>query len=616
MAATKSVVIYTRYSTDMQREESCEDQARMVRGSLTKMGIDHGSAVVIEDKAIPGSRDDRLGFQEVLAMSGRGEIAILAVDEQSRFSRGGNAYSLIQDLVYGGGRFISTSEGIDTTQNGWKLRIKVGEINNEQSTDLTAHRVRRGMEGRVLDDGSAGDFPYGYESYYIDPDAALRLLGRGPKPKKEIRIREEHAAWVRTIFEWFAVHCKSMTQIAKDLNFQQAARRERVRVLPWRAYAVREILTNEKYIGDWQWGKSKTIRNSHGKKKYVPVDDPKAITIRTREDLRIIDDNTWQATVARLARNKSISGRKPGQKPRGWFQPGHDSGSKHILSGLLVCSECGHRLFRNGAGDNCTMYCPQARIGECGMKFSVKVRLAEAAIVNCIGDFLRGSDAWLDRTLARTRELVRTAIDHVPAELATVEKQIRDKDAAAAELVKQLAEVGPAKDIIRRELDKLATTLDDAKRWREQLQASIIALDSLPNADWFRDQLRSLPDICQAEPGRTGNFLRRIVGSVSAYPILMPGKVRGYTQLRFRIQPWRALLALGDGSIPASLASLVHDTDDQELPQIVLDIGGPTKSDRLRPIVAEMRQQGLTVPQIAKQLGENVHNIEAYCRRR
>lgn len=42
-----SIVIYTRYSTDMQSTQSCEDQERQVRLGLKKLGIDDGAAVVI-----------------------------------------------------------------------------------------------------------------------------------------------------------------------------------------------------------------------------------------------------------------------------------------------------------------------------------------------------------------------------------------------------------------------------------------------------------------------------------------------------------------------------------------------------------------------------------------
>ena len=64
----------------------------------------------------------------ILAMIQRKELAILVVDDQARLSRAGNAASFVQDLVFAEGRFISTGEGIDTTQQGWELRVKALEM--------------------------------------------------------------------------------------------------------------------------------------------------------------------------------------------------------------------------------------------------------------------------------------------------------------------------------------------------------------------------------------------------------------------------------------------------------------------------------------------------------
>ena len=86
------LVIYTRYSTDMQNPQSCEDQERKVRQALEQMGIDHSSALVLHDDGIPGTRADRPAFVQLIEKINRGDVRILAVDDQSRFSRGDNAF--------------------------------------------------------------------------------------------------------------------------------------------------------------------------------------------------------------------------------------------------------------------------------------------------------------------------------------------------------------------------------------------------------------------------------------------------------------------------------------------------------------------------------------------
>ena len=183
-------VVYTRFSTEMQRSESCEDQEREVRQGLALKGIDAADFEVIDDLAASGTKNNRLQFDQLRDRIQRGEINILAVDDQARFSRADNAFSFITDLAYAGGRFISTGEGIDTKQEGWELRVKVMELHNSTTIRELGRRVRRGQLGRVLDDGSAGDFPFGYESFYIDPNWA-EASRRGPKPKKGVRIFDQ-----------------------------------------------------------------------------------------------------------------------------------------------------------------------------------------------------------------------------------------------------------------------------------------------------------------------------------------------------------------------------------------------------------------------------------------
>ena len=107
-------VIYTRFSSDMQSPKSCTDQEREVRQALDRMGIDHTNAVVIYDQAESGTKTYRDEFQRVDEMRQRGEIELLVVDDQARLTRACNAFAFITDLVYSGGRFISTGEGLPT----------------------------------------------------------------------------------------------------------------------------------------------------------------------------------------------------------------------------------------------------------------------------------------------------------------------------------------------------------------------------------------------------------------------------------------------------------------------------------------------------------------------
>ena len=99
---SQKVVIYTRYSSDLQSTRSCVDQEREIRGGLAQKGVDHSEAVVIYDEAESGTKTFRNEFVRLQQMVLAGEVSILAVDDQSRLTRADNAFAFITDLVFAG----------------------------------------------------------------------------------------------------------------------------------------------------------------------------------------------------------------------------------------------------------------------------------------------------------------------------------------------------------------------------------------------------------------------------------------------------------------------------------------------------------------------------------
>src|SRR5580704_8491793 len=121
--ATKENVIYCRFSSEMQRTESNADQERRSRDALHQKELDHLEFRVIADEAMKGTSETRPGLVEIKELIRAGRLGILIVAEQSRLSRGDQTTSLIKDIVYQGGRFISVGEGVDTEKKGWELIV-------------------------------------------------------------------------------------------------------------------------------------------------------------------------------------------------------------------------------------------------------------------------------------------------------------------------------------------------------------------------------------------------------------------------------------------------------------------------------------------------------------
>ena len=219
-STARLIVIYCRYSTDMQREQSCEDQERECRRHLQRMGIDHTNAVAIHDSAISGLKEDREGFTKIMAMIEAKQIAILVVDEQSRLSRGHFVSAIVADLIFCEGRFISVNEGIDTDREGWQELVGFSAVRHSMSSTDTARRIRRGQIGRLHSkSGVAGSFPYGLRSRYAEGDY-VEQLKNGRRPLKEAYVCEQEAEVVRWVFQ-SVLDGMSYGQIARSLNERQ-----------------------------------------------------------------------------------------------------------------------------------------------------------------------------------------------------------------------------------------------------------------------------------------------------------------------------------------------------------------------------------------------------------
>ena len=587
------LVIYARFSTDMQNPKSCADQEREVRDALTRMGIDHAQALVIHDDAESGTKTFRDEFARLAEMVERKEIRILAVDDQARFTRADNAFAFITDLVYAGGRFISTGEGIDTTQQGWELRVKVMELHNSTTVRELGRRVRRGQLGRVLGGLSAGDFPYGYEAYLLHPEQ-VTLDRRGPKPEKGIRICEAYATWVRWIFDRF-IEGWSIGQIVRGLIERKAPLRQRKNGAKWSAQRVRKILANEKYVGVWRWGWTATLRNSKGKTRQQSVPAGQGVT-HQRPDLRIIEQAVWDKAQRRLRELKDLFGQKVGQKPRGpkvhhlQVYPGS------LLGGLLFCGLCGRRLWYHRSGPRHYFGCPNRGGGDdaCKLTTTIAVAKAEKALLDFLSSLLLSWPAWVAKALAAMRRVIQETATRIPAEVTADEKRLAQLEKQIENWADSLAEVRS-----QTVANRLAAAEVEAENIRKRIEhgRQMLAVPvEMPDDAWVATQLKDLASVIRQDERRAAILLRKILGKVYAFQVLPPGKERGYAYLRFKVNGWEVLRAILDGHIPDGiLARLIPDPQGAEglSDEFQIDLGSPSRMDDWGPKIAEMRAKGV-----------------------
>ncbi len=586
----------------MQNPKSCADQEREIREVLTRMQIDHSEALTIHDDAESGTKTFRDEFTRLAEMVERKEIRILAVDDQARFTRADNAFAFITDLVYSGGRFISTGEGIDTTQQGWELRVKVMELHNSTTVRELGRRVRRGQLGRVLGGLSAGDFPYGYQAYFLHPEQ-ISADRRGPKPEKGIRIYEDEAKWVRWIFDRL-IEGRSIGAIARGLIERQAPKGSR-RKSHWTARHVRTILSNSKYIGVWRWGQTTTLRNSKGKTRQQLVPTGQGVT-HQRPDLRIIEQTTWEKAQQRLHELKELFGQKVGQKRRGpkvhhlQVYPGS------LLGGLLFCGLCGRRLWNHASGRRRYFACPDRGDGTdaCKMTTTIAATKAEAAILDFLEGLLQSRPAWIAKALAEMRRIIQETATRIPTEIMADEKRLAQLEKQIENWADSLAEV-PSQTIANRLAVAEAETEGLRKRIEHARRMLAVPVE-MPDDAWITEQFKNLASLIREDERRAAILLRRIFGKVRAFQVIPRGKKRGYAYLRFRVNGWEVLRAALDSQfLDGTMALLIPNSEGTEglSDEFQIDLGGLSRMDHWAPRIAEMRAQGMPWKDIWKITG-------------
>ena len=439
----KLVVIFLRYSNpDLQSPDSAVAQEKLVWHTLDRLGIDHSHALVLCEQGIRGDLEceSHEAFDRVLHMIQRGEVAVLAVDQQSRFSRGCNIEEMIMDLVYYEGRFV-TADGTDTNREGWQMMVGIKGIQSRAELRDIGHRVRR-QQTDIADrvDGCVGDQPYGYSSEFLDPAAAAQYHGRGPKPRKRTLIDPPSAAVVRMIFILFVLRCWSISKIVRYLN-GKGTKVPAVHSKRWKGWhhaLVHRILSNPKYIGIWRFGCTTTLRSGRGKKKQVPAKEAQQIVTTQREHLRLIPQATWDKAQEKLAHLKKAFGQREGQLRRGTPIHYTELYPTSLLGGVIYCSVCGHRLHMGGMGQKKHFYCPEHRKGVCAMGTWVRLDQAEKAVLGVSESLLTNYPPWMEMAMSQMQAVLAAAREQVPGELETQRARLAKLEQELGNLLKCL----------------------------------------------------------------------------------------------------------------------------------------------------------------------------------
>ncbi len=344
--------LYARYSSENQNDRSIADQVRNCKKLAEGRGWSVLGDYIFEDKALSGT-----------TVAGRPGLAALRhssdarprpfdyvlIDDTSRLSRDSVEQGLvIRDLRDNGIFVYFVSDGIDTKDESTEdvLLPVFGIKDSLYSRDL-AKKTKRGMEGQVLKGFNPGGRLYGYK-YTPVPDPTGQIDKKTRQVRSlgtQISVEEREAEIVHTIFSMYASGL-GLKAIACSLNEQEVdppgkerQARRGVANPTWCPSAIRAMLRNPRFFGDWSWNRHKWVRKRKTGKR-VSVERPRSEWVEHKDPLlAIVDHDLWKAVQERNDENAKRYSKGVGE-PR----------KNYLMSGLIKCGICDARLIVVGKG--------------------------------------------------------------------------------------------------------------------------------------------------------------------------------------------------------------------------------------------------------------------------
>ena len=294
-------VIYARYSSDSQREESIEGQIRECTSFAEKNGITILRHYI--DRAYSAKTDNRPDFQEMIKDSGKKLFDMVIVWKLDRFAR--NRYDSARykaQLKRNGVKVVSATEVISEGAEGIILESVLEGYAEYYSADLSEKVIRGRKENALKCKFNGGTLPIGYvidekQHFQIDPLTAPFVL--------DVFKKYDKGATMKELRDWLNEN-GIRNKLGKPLNFN----------------SIQHMLGNRRYIGEY---------------KYRDIIIPDGIPAIVPEDL-------FDRVQEKLAQNRKAPAR-------------HKAEDDYLLTTKLFCGYCGAYLCgESGKSRNGTIH--------------------------------------------------------------------------------------------------------------------------------------------------------------------------------------------------------------------------------------------------------------------
>lgn len=440
-----NVVLYCRYSSDKQTENSIDGQLRANRAYCDAKGFRIVGEYI--DRAMSGTTDVRPEFQRMIKDAKKRQFAFVIVYRFDRFSRDRYDSAIYKkQLEACGVRVLSVEESIGTGDEGIILEA-IYEAMAEGYSRTLSRVVTRGMRETAMKGlSTGGNIPIGYKI-----------------EEKHLVIDETTAPAILHAFEQYS-QGKTKTQIADELN-NRGFRTKNKKLFD--VNSVTRILQNKMYYGNNDFGDIK------------------------RECPAIVSPELFKKVQDLLFKNKKHYGRKVAE-------------TYFALSGKLFCGHCGASMIgdsgtaRNGTTHYYYTCQKRKKSRSCNKKSEKKDYIewyvCEQTVMNVL------TDENIQRIAEKVAKLSKDETEEL--RIAELESQLsdisREIDAAAESLMKTnspslIKRINEKVELLEaREADIRAelTQLQVQAKLQINVSDTIAFLRSFKHGDFFDDDFR------------------------------------------------------------------------------------------------------------------------------
>lgn len=398
---SENAVVYARYSSRGQQEQSIEGQLAAAEAYASRKGyrIIHSYC----DRAKTGTNDNRDEFQKMLRDCAKGKFSVIIVWKVDRFGRNREEITFNKYRAKKHGvRVEYVAENISDGPEGVILESLFEGMAEYFSLQLSQN-VRRGLlESAKKHHVIGGWTPLGFRagkdrSYEIDEDQA-----------KIVRMIFEKYAGGMTLFE--------LMRWLNDSGYRTA------RGKPFAKTSLSRLLQDERYIGTYTF--KDVIRDEDA----IPA---------------IIDKKTFEEVQNMISTNKRM--------PSGSWDY-----SEYLLTGKLFCGKCGQPMVgKSGTGRHGTKYGYYVCSGklhrkDCDKK-AVRQDVIEDLVLSAFHDVLQ-DDGLLAFIGDKVWALYESEKEEDPA--ASLRNELKAAEKASASLVRSL-ELGAVSETLVARLNEL-----------------------------------------------------------------------------------------------------------------------------------------------------------------